>query len=119
MATKKFKTMDEYFKTIPPDAQLILERIRQMVRRAVPEAVETISYQMPAFKLNGKNLVYFAAWKKYIGLYPPPPKAFKKETGQFAGPKGNLQLPIDKFPMDLVERIVKHRAKEILGKAKK
>lgn len=69
---KQFETIDEYIKTFPEDVQAILEKIRETIRKAAPEAVETISYQMPAFKLNGRTLVYFAAWKNHIGFYPMP-----------------------------------------------
>jgi len=70
MASKtKFTTMDEYVATLPKNVQGILEKIRQTIRKAAPGAVETISYQIPTFKLNGKNLVHFAAWKNHIGFY--------------------------------------------------
>ena len=69
-ATKKqFKTIDEYIKTFPEDVQSILEKMRQTIRKAAPEAEEAISYQIPTFKLNG-NLVHFAAFKNHIGFNP-------------------------------------------------
>ncbi len=81
--------------------------MRQTIRKAVPEAEEAISYQIPTFKLNGSSLVHFAAFKKHIGLYPPAPKEFKKKVAQYEGPKGNLKFPMDKpIPYDLVTRIV-------------
>jgi len=107
---------DEYIKTFPKDVQTILEKIRQTIKRAVPEAQETISYQIPTFKLKGSSLVHFAAFRKHIGLYPPAPKEFKKELSSYEGPKGNLKFPIDKpIPYDLVRRIVLFRRK-LLGK---
>jgi uncharacterized protein YdhG (YjbR/CyaY superfamily) len=110
---KHFETIDEYISAFPKDVQLILEKIRRTVRKAVPEAVEVISYQIPGFKLNGKSLVHFAAFKNHIGLFPPAPKAFKKEVSQYAGPKGNLKFPLDKpIPLDLVKRIVIFRVKQ-------
>ena len=111
---KQFKTIDEYIKTFPEDVQSILERMRQTIRKAAPEAVEAISYQMPTFKLNGKNLVFFAAFKNHIGFYPIPSgiKAFKKELSQYKGGKGSVQFPIDKpVPYDLVKKIVIFRMK--------
>lgn len=70
MAPKKeFKTIDEYIATFPKNIQIILEELRQAIRDAAPNAEEAISYQMPAFKLNG-NLVYFGAFKNHIGFYP-------------------------------------------------
>jgi len=68
-ATKKqFKTIDEYIKTFPEDVQDILEKMRQAIRNAAPEAEEAISYQIPAFKLNDNLLVYFAAFKNHMGF---------------------------------------------------
>jgi uncharacterized protein YdhG (YjbR/CyaY superfamily) len=117
----KFKTIDEYIKTFPADVQSILEKIRQTIKKVAPEAVETISYQMPAFKLNGKNLVYFAAFKNHIGFYPTPSgiESFEKELSPYTSGKGTAQFPFDKpIPYDLVEKIVKFRAKENLAKKK-
>ena len=112
---KKFKTMDEYIKSFPNDVSTILEKMRQTIREAAPEAAEAISYQMPTFKLNGKNLVHFAAFKNHIGFYPIPSgiKAFKKELAPYKQGKGSVQFPIDKaVPYDLVRKIVIFRAKE-------
>jgi uncharacterized protein YdhG (YjbR/CyaY superfamily) len=109
---KQFETIDEYIKTFPRDVQSILEKMRRTIRKAAPEAEETISYQIPTFKLNGNSIAHFAAFKKHIGLYPPAPKEFKKEASSFEGPKGNLKFPIDKpIPYDLVTRIVLLRRK--------
>src|SRR3989441_12971679 len=116
-AKKQFETIDEYIKTFPKDVQSILEKIRQTIRRAEPEAEETISYQILTFKLEGSSLVHFAAFRKHIGLYPPVPKEFKKEVTSYLGPKGNLKFPTDKpIPYDLVTRIVLYRRQEILEK---
>jgi uncharacterized protein YdhG (YjbR/CyaY superfamily) len=105
------KTVDEYIAGFAPDVQAILERIRQTVKTAAPAAEETISYRMPAFKLNGM-LVYFAAFKKHIGLYPPVrgDDSLMKAVRPYAGPKGNLQFPFGKpVPRALIRRIVKVR----------
>jgi uncharacterized protein YdhG (YjbR/CyaY superfamily) len=112
---KQFKTIDECIKTFPEDVQGILERMRQTVRKAAPEAIEAISYQMPTFKLNGKNLVHFAGYKNHIGFYPVPSgiKAFKKELSRYKGGKGSVQFPLDKpIPYDLVRKIVMFRVSE-------
>ena len=117
-ARKKFGTIDEYIKTFPPDVQKILERLRQTIRKAVPEAEEVISYQMPAFKLKG-NLVYFAAFKKHIGFFPTASgvAAFKKELSDYATSPGTVQFPLDKpIPYDLVTKFVLFRKKENLAK---
>ena len=113
---KQFKTIDEYIKASPTDVQGILQSLRLTIRKAAPEAVETISYQMPTFKLNGKGLVYFAAFKNHIGFHPIPSgiEAFKKELSPYKQGKGSVQFPIDKpIPSALVRRIVRFRAKEI------
>jgi len=111
----QFKTIDEYIKASPKDVQSILQRLRLTIQKAAPEAVETISYQMPTFKLNGKGLVYFAAFKNHIGFYPIPSgiEAFKKELSRYKQGKGSVQFPIEKpIPYDLVRKIVVFRAKE-------
>ncbi len=116
---KQFRTIDEYIKTFPSDVQSILEKMRQTIKKTAPEAVEAISYQMPTFKLNGKNLVHFAAFKNHIGFYPIPSgiEAFKKELSSYKQGKGSVQFAIDKpIPYDLVKKIVKYRAKENLEK---
>jgi len=116
-AKKQFETIDEYIKTFPKDVQIILGKMRETIKRAAPDAVETISYQIPTFKLKGTSLVHFAAFRKHIGLYPPAPREFKKEVTSYLGPKGNLKFPTDKpIPYDLVARIVLFRTKEILDK---
>jgi len=118
---KQFKTIDDYIKIFPQDVESILERMRQTIRKAAPEAVESISYQMPTFKLNGKNLVHFAGYKNHIGFYPVPSgiRAFKKELSQYRTGKGSLQFPIDKpVPYDLVKKIVMFRVKENMKKKK-
>lgn len=113
------KDIDEYIVRFPDDVRPILEKVRTTIRTAAPEAKETISYQMPAFKQHG-ILVYFAGWKKHIGLYPPVSgdKALEKAVAQYAGPKGNLQFPLDEpIPYDLIARIVKLRVKQDSAKA--
>lgn len=72
MAKIDFKNIDEYIDTFPKDVQEILEKIRNTIKKAVPKVQETISYQMPTFKLNGKNMVHFAGYKNHIGFYPTP-----------------------------------------------
>jgi uncharacterized protein YdhG (YjbR/CyaY superfamily) len=117
MMEKQFKTIDEYIKAFPPDIQDILEKMRQTIHSAAPEAVEAISYRMPVFKLNGV-LVYFAAYKSHIGFYPTSSgiEAFKKELASYKWSKGTVQFPLDKpIPYDLVEKIVRFRVKENSG----
>jgi len=113
------KNIQEYIQQFDPNVRAILERIRETIRTAAPGAKEVISYRMPAFKRHG-ILVYFAAWQKHIGLYPPVAgdKAIEKAAARYAGPKGNLQFPLDEpIPYDLIRRIVKLRVKQDNDKA--
>ena len=117
----KFTDMDAYIASLPRDVQNILEKIRQVIRKTAPEAVEAISYQIPTFKLNGKNLVHFAAWKDHIGFYATPSgnAAFKKELAQYKVAKGSIQFPLDEpIPYDLVRKMVSFRVKETQVKKK-
>ena len=113
------KDIDAYIAQFPLKVQAILKKIRKTIRSAAPEAKEVISYKMPAFKGRG-ILVYFAAWKEHIGLYPPVKgdPAIVKAAARYAGPKGNLQFPLDEpIPYGLIERIVKMRVKQDNEKA--
>lgn len=117
MAMTKFASIDAYIKSAPKEVQAILKKIRQTIREAAPEAEEGISYGMPVFKQHG-NLVYFAAFKKHIGFYPPI-KGLAKERKPYANPKGNLQFPLDKLmPYGLMAKITKFRLKENIAQAK-
>jgi uncharacterized protein YdhG (YjbR/CyaY superfamily) len=113
------KDIDEYIAALSPEVQAILEQIRRTIHDAAPSAQEIISYRMPAFKLNG-ILVYFAAFKRHIGLYPPiaGDEKIEQAIAPYAGEKGNLRFPLDQpIPYDLIERIVKLRVKQNLAKA--
>lgn len=115
----KFSTIDGYIAQFPKEVQAILEEIRQTVADAAPGAVEAISYQIPTFKLNGSNLVHFAAWKGHIGFYATPAgnAAFQKELARYKMAKGSVQFPLDEpIPYKLVAKIAKCRAKEIEAK---
>ncbi len=122
MASKaKFTTMDAYIASFPEEVQGILEKIRESIGKAAPEAVEAISYQIPTFKLNGGNLVHFAAWKDHIGFYATPSgnAAFKKELARYKVAKGSIRFPLDEpIPYDLVAKIAKFRVKETQLKKK-
>jgi uncharacterized protein YdhG (YjbR/CyaY superfamily) len=106
---KRFTTIDEYISTFPGEIQAALEKMRQAIQKAAPEAVETISYGIPTFNLNGKHLVFFAGWKQHISLYPTPAgdEAFQQELSHYKRVKSTVQFPLDKpIPYDLVEQIV-------------
>ncbi|NJM40139.1 MAG: hypothetical protein HC853_04930 [Anaerolineae bacterium] len=111
--------MDDYIAGFPSDVQAVLQKVRTTIHKAAPNAQEVISYLMPAFKQHD-NLVYFAAFKKHIGLFPPvSDEKLKQETAVYAGPKGNLRFPLDEpIPYALITRIVKARVKEDAAWAK-
>lgn len=109
----KIASIDEYLATVSPDVQGIMEEIRKIVKRTVPAAEETISYQMPAFKL-GRIFIYFAAFKKHVGIYPPVKgdKLLAKALLPYRGEKGNLKFPLDQpMPYELVGRVAVALAK--------
>lgn len=112
-ATKLPTTIDEYIAGARPEVQPILRRIRGTVRKAAPNAEERISYRMPAYFLDGV-LIYFAAFQQHIGVFPPVrDAALQAAVRKYAGPKGNLQFPLDEpIPYSLIGKIVKSRVKE-------
>ena len=115
------KNIDEYIAGFPHDVQEILEKMRLTIRKAAPDAEETIKYQIPTFALKG-NLVHFAAYKKHIGFYPTSTgiAKFKNELSVYEGAKGSVKFPLDKpIPFALISKIVKFRVKENLDRAAK
>jgi uncharacterized protein YdhG (YjbR/CyaY superfamily) len=115
------KDIDNYIAGFPNDVQNILQKVRTTIRKAAPGAEETISYQIPTFKLNGTYLIYFAGFKNHISLYPAPRGAeeFKKELAAYEGGKGTVRFPLDKrIPFDLIKRIVKYKVQESQEKAR-
>ena len=122
MEAKNYKNTEEYILQFPKDVQIILKKIREIVLKTTPNAIESISYGMPAFKLLGKPLVYFAGYKNHIGFYALPSgnKAFQKELANYKTGKGSIQFPIsEEIPWKLIHDIVKFRTKEIEAKLKK
>lgn len=121
-ARVKPKSIEQYIAARPPEVRGVLRKLRSTIRRAAPPpAEEIISYQIPAFRLHG-ILIYFAAFKNHIGVFPPIRGDAKLEAAvaKYAGPKGNLKFPLDApIPYALVARIVKLRVKQNLAKAKK
>jgi uncharacterized protein YdhG (YjbR/CyaY superfamily) len=117
---RKSHSIDQYIGGRPAAVQPILRKVRATIKRAAPEAEEFISYGIPAFKLHGV-LVYFAAFKNHIGLYPPIRGDAKMQAAvsTYAGAKGNLRFPLDQIiPYALITRVVKFRARQNLAKAK-
>ena len=119
--TTQTATINEYIAGFPESTQLILEELRTTIRKAAPDAQESINYGIPTFTLNG-NLVHFGGFKSHIGFYPAPSgiEAFKKELSIYDGAKGSIKFPIDKpLPLSLITKIVKFRVKENVEKAAK
>ena len=125
--SKKYVTINEYLQDCPLEVVEILINIRKVVASSAPEAIECIAYNMPAFKLHKKPLVYFAAFKNHIGFYALPSgnEAFQKELSKYVTGKGSIQFPLDKpIPYDLISQIVEFRVMEVntnheLAKSKK
>lgn len=115
-----FATVDEYIKLFPVQVQKLLKELRKTIRDAAPGVQEGIRYRMPAFFLNG-NLLYFAAYKNHIGLYPLPKavRAFKKELAAFKHAKGSVQFPLDQpLPLPLIRKIIQFRILENAAKVR-
>jgi len=111
--------VDSYISSFPRDVQALLRKVRRTIRAAAPKATELISYRIPAYKQHGM-LVYFAGFKNHIGLYPPVRgnAALVKAVKKYAGPKGNLQFPLDQaLPLELIGRIVRDKVKQDNAKA--
>jgi len=122
MAKTDFKSVDEYIATQPEDVQAILQRVRSAIRKAVPGAEEVISYQIPAYKLHGGPVLYFAGWKQHFSLYPVTDhvvEAFQADLAPYKVGKGTIRFPLSQpVPVKLIERIAKFRAKEAAERAK-
>lgn len=113
--------IDDYIASFPVGVQILLEKLRQTIRKEAPDATEKISYQMPTFYLNG-NLVHFAAYNKHIGFYPAPSaiSKFQEALKEYKTSKGAIQFPIDQpIPHALVKKIVLFRVEENQAKKHK
>lgn len=100
--------MDDYLAAAAADARPVLKKIRAIVKAVAPQARETISYQLPAFR-QGRVFIYFAAFKAHIGIYPPikGSAALEKALQPYRGEKGNLKFPLDQpIPYGLIKRVV-------------
>lgn len=118
---KKPTDIDTYIAGFPPETQLVLEQLRATVRKASPKAEQTISYAIPAFKLNGRMLVYFAGYKNHVSVYPVPKgdAALQKEIIAYRKGKGTLHFPLDKkLPLAFIARVVKQHVKENTERAR-
>jgi uncharacterized protein YdhG (YjbR/CyaY superfamily) len=122
MAKTDFKSVDEYIATHPEGLQAILRRVRSTIRKAVPTEDEVISYQIPAYKLHGEPVLYFAGWKRHYSLYPATDHvvaALEDELASYELSKGTIRFPLSQpVPVRLIERIAKLRAKEAAERAR-
>ncbi len=119
------RNIDEYIAGFPRAVRAVLERVRNTIRKAVPDAEETISYRIPTFKLHGRYVLYFAAWQRHYSLYPSTDRliaAFKDDLAPYeVSGKGTIRFPLSEpVPVKLIQGIAKFRAKEVAasGKAK-
>jgi len=122
MAKTKFQSVDEYVAAQPEALQAVLQRVRSILRKAMPGAEEVISYQMPTYKMGGRAVLYLAAWTKHYSLYAGTGgvvAAFKHELAPYQVSKGTIRFPLSEpVPVKLIERIVKFRAKEVREREK-
>ena len=122
MAKTDFKSVDEYIASQPAAVQGILGRVRNAIREALPGAKEVISYQIPAYKLRGGRVLFFAGWKQHYSLYPAGERlvaAFRDELASYEVSKGTIRFPLSQpVPVKLIGRIAKFRAKEVAEREK-
>jgi uncharacterized protein YdhG (YjbR/CyaY superfamily) len=122
VAKTVFKSVDEYIASQPKASQDTLRRVRSAIRKAVPGAEEVISYQIPAYKMHGNRLIFFAGWKEHYSLYPATDRVvavFKRDLAPYKVSKGTIRFPLSKpVPVKLIERIAKFRAQEVAEREK-
>jgi len=116
VAKTDFKSVDQYIAAQSKAAQPVLKRVRSIIRKTMPAAQEVISYQIPAYKLNGRAVIYFAGWSQHYSLYPSTARlvaAFKDELAPYEISKGTIRFPLSQpVPVKLIEQIAKFRANE-------
>jgi uncharacterized protein YdhG (YjbR/CyaY superfamily) len=122
MGKSNFTNVDEYISAQPETAQVVLQLVRSTLRKSLPGAVEVISYKIPAFRMHGGIVLYFAGWKQHYSLYPAGERmvaAFKDQLASYKVSKGTIRFPLSEpVPLKLIERIAKFRAKEALQQEK-
>ena len=122
MGKVNFKNVDEYISAQPEAAQVVLQLVRSTLGKALPGAEEVISYKIPAYRLHGEIVLYFAGWKQHYSLYPAGERviaAFKDQLASYKVSKGTIRFPLsESVPVKLIERIAKFRAKEAAQREK-
>jgi uncharacterized protein YdhG (YjbR/CyaY superfamily) len=121
VAKTDFKSVDEYIASRPENVRPLLEQVRTTIHRAIPEAEEAISYQIAAFKLHGRVMLYFAGWKDHYSVYPAT-DALVEELGDALAShlvsKGTIRFSLtEPVPVELIERIAKFKAKEAAARS--
>lgn len=112
---KPSKTIDSYIETFPSETQVVLKKLRKIIKKEMPDAEEVISYQIPSFKLNGTYVIYFAGWKQHVSLYPLPKgnATLQKEIAPYIAGRGTLKFSLDKpIPYSLIQRVIQYKVKE-------
>ena len=122
MGKANFTKVDEYISAQPQTAQVVLQLVRRTLRKALPEAEEVISYKIPAYRLHGGIVLYFAGWKQHYSLYPAGGRmiaVFKDQLASYKVSKGTIHFPLSEpVPVKLIERIAKFRAEEAVQREK-
>lgn len=116
------ETIDDYIAAFPKDAQSQLQKVRRAIAKAAPDAVEAISYRIPAFKFNGRYLIYFAGFKTHIGLYPvhADDAGFSAEIARYASGKATLKFPLgEPLPLELIAKVVEVKLREAAAPKKR
>ncbi|MGA3088319.1 MAG: DUF1801 domain-containing protein [Terriglobales bacterium] len=122
MGKAKFRDVDEYISAQPEHAQVVLQSVRSTLRNALPGADEVISYQIPAYRLHGGIVLYFAGWKHHYSLYPAGERmvaAFQEQLASYKVSEGTIRFPLSEpVPVKLIKRIAKFRAAEAARREK-
>lgn len=120
MAKTNYTSVDDYLASQPDESREILQRVRDTIRKAIPKAEETISYQIPTYKVDGAAAIYFAGWKQHFSIYPAT-RTLLADLSDDLAPyrivKGTIRFGLsDPPPLELIRRIAKHRANEVAAK---
>jgi len=122
MAKIEIKSVTDYIAAQPAAARATLKRVRSTIRKVMPAAEEVIAYKIPAYRLHGRAVIYFAAWKQHYSIYPATDglaEAFKNELVSYEVSKGTIRFPLSEpVPVKLIERIAKFRAKQAAAREK-
>ena len=113
--TTRAKTVDDYIRSFPPDVQVVLETLRGLVRRVLPDAEESISYGIPAYRVGGADIVYFAGWQRHTSLYPIPAvsEALEQELKPYRAGRGTLRFRLgEPLPTKLIESVIELLAEQ-------